>query len=578
MLFGCRSMVRPLWVVVGCLVLFGCGDPEPSCRTSSDCSDSQICTNNQCVAAEGGSGKETVAGEGSVDVGGEASSSEAIIDTSEFQREANGAEASKESGQDTLPEAEEPSADSGNNETTSDNGVSDDSETSGGDAGSSDGSKADSDEGGAGESLLPDNSLSEGNPADGGESFNGEGSPEAVLEVVPETVAEVVPEQTGKPAGSVCKPGSTGLQGDCDPGLLCLNTGSQTYCFQDCTSQVSVCSNNTNRTSCVPATSTRSVCIERKTGGKEGDACGFMAKSLVLCGQGLACDPKSLKCSKIVEKNAFTRCGGALERCKTNHVCVSFSDTNPLNAYCLPVCDLKNPKCPTKAPSQSICTALNDGSGACIPGALGRGAVCSEIDGSVETLDSRKLCNTSQSCLGLKGSRPICVDLWAGNCATPGKICSTGYRCVEIQLAGTKVTFGSCYRDCRSTVGGTKNCSSAQECRKDLKDVCLGKQLVGPVDFGGVCSLNPAKASTEACKTGLQCIVPPGAAKGFCSRDCSGAGTACPSVTQGASTFPSKCVSDTSATKICAFGCSTAQPNCPKGLTCDTAQQLCLAP
>jgi hypothetical protein len=440
-------------------------------------------------------------------------------------------------------------------------------------------------------------------------------------EVVTENPPTETPaETTGTGSvGDICTQQQGNPTGTCQAGLVCLGiTQTEARCFQDCTSNMAVCAANTDgRTTCEAVTQDGSVSVCLNVNATEGQDCGFGNKSqarckedtttpnpdlycsattqkctkpdikktvgdpcnrendnsepIKICDRGgakpLACDPNTGTCIEQTIVGTLEKCGG-VKGCGTNDVCVgiNFGDTIGVVSYCLAKCTTGGAPCAGGAE----CLALTGGGGACRwAGNLKQNAACQNIDTTKDKIDTAQLCEGGLDCLGLNGTKPICIQIWEGTCQTPGKTCGAGAKCVGLQ-SSTGTTFGGCFADC----AGGKACPTGLECSSNLGDACLGEAPIGPVALGGVCSTDTTKVATEGCAKSLFCLALPNAPKGVCSADCG----VDPSVCTGAASGTMTCIEINPQTgaKACVFPCSGAGQTCPAGTTCNSGAGVCL--
>ncbi|MCK6513177.1 hypothetical protein L6R29_24880, partial [Myxococcota bacterium] len=418
--------------------------------------------------------------------------------------------------------------------------------------------------------------------------------------------------------GNICTQQQGNPTGTCPSGLLCLGISqTEARCFQDCTSNQAVCAANTDgRTNCEVVTQDGSVSVCLNNNATEGQGCGFNNASqarckddpntanpdlycslitqkcvktdirtnvgdlcnrendntepIKICDRGatkpLACDPNTGTCVEQIIVGTLEKCGGT-KGCSPSDTCVGFDDGNGATvSYCLKKCTPGGAACPNNAE----CLTLNSGGGACRwAGPLQQNALCKALDTTTNKIDTTQLCVGGLDCIGLNGTKPICIQLWQGNCQTPGKTCAIGTKCVGLQGAnGT--TYGSCFADCAN---GTP-CPTGLECSPNLGDACLGEAPVGPVALGGVCSQDAAKITTEGCQKNIFCLGIPNAPKGVCSKDCTANPSACNGATGGTMTCIE--INPSTGAKACVFPCSQAGQTCPTGTTCNSGAGVCL--
>ena len=415
--------------------------------------------------------------------------------------------------------------------------------------------------------------------------------------------------------GDPCTQAQGNPAGDCQAGLICLGVTEQgeARCFQDCTSNDGLCAANSDgRTACETVTESGiKVCLNTNA-AKDAD-CGFLNKSQARCRASqtppLYCSPTTQKCTEAVVQNSvgdpcnrendnseplklcngsatpplacdpssgvcveqtivgtLEKCGG-IKGCAADDVCVGFQDgTGGTVSYCLKGC---TPGAGASCPGNAECLTLNSGGGACRwAGALQQNDACEELDTTKDKIDTTNLCAGGLQCLGLNGTKPICIQIWEGTCQTPGKTCNQGDKCVPLQsTSGT--TFGGCFSDC----SGGKACPGDLECSAGLGDACLGETPVGPVAQGGVCSTDPSRVTTEGCQKDLFCLGLENAPRGICSRDCASSAAVCSSTTP-----PMECIeiNPQTGSRACVFSCSQPGQTCPTGTTCNSQFGICL--
>ncbi|MCK6512960.1 hypothetical protein L6R29_23770 [Myxococcota bacterium] len=432
---------------------------------------------------------------------------------------------------------------------------------------------------------------------------------------------EAPPTETSLRGSSfnTCIPIQGSPTGTCQAGLICLGiTQTEARCFQDCTDNQAVCAANTDgRTNCEVVTQDGSVSVCLNNNATEGQACGFGNKSqarckedtttpnvdlycstttqkctkpdikknvgdpcnrendnsepLKLCDRGaakpLACDPNTGTCIEQTIVGTLEKCGG-VKGCGNDDVCVGFDDGNGGTvSYCLKKC---TPGPTSTCPGSAECLTLNSGGGACRwAGSLQQNAACQQLDTTKDKIDTAGLCAGGLQCIGLNGTKAICIQIWEGTCTTPGKTCGTGTKCVGLQ-SSTGTTFGGCFSDC----AGGKACPIGLECSTDLGDACLAEIPIGPIGLGDICSKATTKATTEGCQKGLFCLGLTGASNGVCSKDCGVDPSTCNGATGGTMTCIE--INPSTGAKACVFPCSQAGQTCPTGTTCNSGAGVCL--
>ncbi len=141
-------------------------------------------------------------------------------------------------------------------------------------------------------------------------------------------------------------------------------------------------------------------------------------------------------------------------------------------------------------------------------------------------------------------------------------------RCV-FPCGGTGQTCPKELPHCQNTTNSSNTCSK----------ICTATPLAGPKDFGAICK---TPASTDGCKKGMFCLQSSGAAKGYCSRDCTN-DNKCPTFKDSTGkSFTPTCTGNLVAcnAKICIVSCNQPGQTCPAGTTCQTlgTTKYCLAP
>jgi len=402
-------------------------------------------------------------------------------------------------------------------------------------------------------------------------------------------------QQTGtdpKPA-TKCDPHQSN---PCPQGFKCLQTSQTTaYCFQECTQNANICSNNTDgRTNCrVVTESGTKICLKDQV---KGGSCGWQKQIICKAGQkprlycsnngtckevqvqGNAGDPcnkqgdssepikecddskqlfcnSSGKCAKRNTASTNGACGGNTgTSCSSSDVCVNLSSNDP-NGYCLRKCTPGSSSCP----GGGRCAALQSGGGVCLlVGTAGEDEVCGNEAGA-PMLKTSESCRKGLTCITLSGSRGVCYKT-VSNCSSGA--CASGRKCLSASGGG-----GICAKDCSSGGTCTKSGTECVELQGGDK-ICGPSALVGPNDFAAVCS---APRSTKGCKSGFFCLrLTEKSKQGYCSRNCT-TDKKCPRGT---------CVAAGQNSSFCLFKC-TSNSSCPSGLTCQSLQsgdKYCFAP
>lgn len=336
----------------------------------------------------------------------------------------------------------------------------------------------------------------------------------------------------------------------CRNGDVCITSSddNRSFCFEDCTSNNNLCAKNTTdgRTQCVPFATdqqgnTVSVCINV---AKKGQPCSFGVAQQSRCQTGLN-PPLYCSANNICRQTVVQTTAGA--------ACNKQGDTtDPLK-----LCDrTKNLTC-------------DQNTGKCIKFQFAKEGEKCDVNGTSGTMI---LCDPQEqdlSCISFNAARTIsychktCTPSASNQCAH-----KTGLKCEPL----LPNNGGLCMD---STCTTNADCAfSTYECvtRTSGGNICYPPEPPGPKKFGEVCG---QPSNTKGCTTGLFCLIEQGKTDGFCSKDCTTAGTTCPN----AGTFSSSCQQiNSNGTKACVIACSSTSTNCPTGLSCNTNFNLCLAP
>jgi len=339
-----------------------------------------------------------------------------------------------------------------------------------------------------------------------------------------------------------------------------LETGAQHgYCLEKCDPTAPKCPGDTM---CLTLAKGGGACLYEGR-AKEGDTCkpidpkGDKLNVHEKCKSEFDCVKG--KCTKPTTVKTGARCiSSEGKRCVKNvDECIRFSAPDE-HGYCLKKCDPKAPKCSTN----ERCVPLKANSGYCLPyGNAGNDDDCRPQTGG--TLDPKQLCQKNLTCVQF-GHEHMCIQLWKGNCKTPGKTCETGRLCLE--LSSGSDAFGGCFSTCQNN-----KCAKARlECRTNNKNTCWPKKSSDPSWLpGSICNTRPGASQ---CRQGWKCVqVGQGATKGFCTKSCS-ASIECPSVKNKAGKVIRSICHQQS--KLCIFPCDQVGQICPDQLKC-TQHKIC---
>ncbi|MCK6513178.1 hypothetical protein L6R29_24885 [Myxococcota bacterium] len=155
--------------------------------------------------------------------------------------------------------------------------------------------------------------------------------------------------------------------------------------------------------------------------------------------------------------------------CKSTDLCAEAEDVSGnVLSICYRKCLLNNPQCPGNA----SCLPVDNTSGVCQPvGPTAQHQICKPPVVQQGRLDTSQACQTGLYCLDLNGGAEICVNLWEGNCQTPGKTCAPNETCLGLQ-DGNGNTYGSCFLRCNNNT-----CPAGLRCEANFGNVCLGAPI-----------------------------------------------------------------------------------------------------
>lgn len=334
----------------------------------------------------------------------------------------------------------------------------------------------------------------------------------------------------------------------CKTGELCIEADGVSTCFQDCSSKPSACTSNTDgRTACRPfardsSGNVISVCLGVS---KKGGACGYSFLQQADCQGGL--NPP-LYCA------ANKTCKEGVLQTKAGDPCNTSTDQSDPRKLCdrskQLVCDEKTGKCAgiTHAKEGEECDASGQVLGKiiiCDPNVAG--LTCIQFSSTEKISRCHRTCTpsasnqcshkTGLSCEPLlSGGRGLCMD----------KVCTKNSDCV----------FANYVCAPRQTGG----------------NMCFPPIPDGPKTFGQVCG-SPSR--TEGCKKNLDCLRFLQSKKGYCSPDCTAAGSTCPTL-GGIASVCRQVFSN--GDKACIFPCGAPGQVCPSGLTCSSRLNICIGP
>lgn len=348
-----------------------------------------------------------------------------------------------------------------------------------------------------------------------------------------------------KKIGETCDPAKDAKTNLCAPDLICIALGASGICFQDCTSDATVCKGE--RPLCLPfALSDRgytlSVCLDL---GNKGDTCGYGQSRQITCRQGsyppLYCSSKSARCEEATIRTELEFCSQAGD------------PTDPWR-----ICDAK----------QGL--YCNESEGKCRRAAklVGLGEPCNTNVGE------KILCQDGAICVSFSKDTKIqrcalpCEPTTPNSCGNNQSLI-----CAPVYSTGAGLCLTSCQQDSDCPHKGDR-------CRTipDSPKVCVPDFEVGPKTFGELCT--PDDPTTN-CTADFFCLLQPDSATGYCNKTCT-SDTNCPALKdENGKDLPGKCMSTREGgEKTCLYPCP--EKSCPNGFTCldygkDTLP-LCLVP
>lgn len=357
------------------------------------------------------------------------------------------------------------------------------------------------------------------------------------VERIPDTPA-VVQKKLNEP----CKDyDHAPLSEQCGPGLRCVRTdGQRSFCFQDCSSNSSVCTvNNDGRTDC------KTVAWDRKDTNKRVRVCVTLRK------EGESCDPiRAEYCSTTTGKDLICEGGvcKAGKLCKTEGCdCMARPGDPPI------ACDIEN---------KLVC---NFDSGKCIKGlASSEGLPCGNYENNIWLCPSgyHCVCRDGLSCVGGTSRPQVCLK----DCNPKNPIASCSHRPGFICKTSTRLNKSYCIQETCTNQNGCAFQSHPHECAgKEGQRACIPLPPPGTLEMGEVADLSKG----QRCKHPF-IMLGAGGGKGFCSLQC------IPRDPQYGDSLCAKyggtarCTLTISTLKLhfCGWGCSNGN-KCPPQLTCN---------
>lgn len=328
--------------------------------------------------------------------------------------------------------------------------------------------------------------------------------------------------------------------GTCPDGMACWS-GS---CFQNCTSNPSICQSNTDgRTFCLPAF---------VKNNRQVSLCFAAAKEGELC----------LGASFNTSRQAFCETGQEpYLYCNSLGVCESAQSQNKVGAICSRRGDPTEPIRVCNREAGLACDERGNVPKCVQANTVGIGAQCDPygILGSVPTLCSGNL-------LCIPFYPPYAVGRCHSSC-TVGKqdACPlSGDACVPLSYPGNRQ--GVCLQQ-----GCTDSCQlTGYECRSGQ---CFPPRPEGNTGFGQSCG-------DAICQKDLECWSPSGRGQGYCTPVCTNDG-GCPPYRDGnGKLLQASCVRISQSKRYCIFVCQPGNQNadCPASTTCTnvTGGYICL--